>query len=284
MMNLDRDYSSSNDSKTVTPGSYVPTPPGKANLKTQEVYDMLGHYYPDFNEKRNRYSGEGKAKGSPALVPPGQDNFVTNRGQELTPAAVMETHCNRIQDRRSVSSPHIVIGDHDKFVTDRRTVGAQGDHSQDQDPLFSNQVDLNHLQLQQKNSPYVFTFGENFDPCQPNLDLIQSRSRSPVENYVRRGGSSVTPSKIPIKETYIVKTPTNNSRTSDKTLASSEKKSSGSKIPRPDSCKKILPPRPDKSNKTSINQRTSGSKLSAKVPVNSLKLMHPINKAGWDES
>ena len=112
----------------------------------------------------------------------------------------METHCNRIQDRRSVSSPQIVIGDHDKFVTDRRTVGAQGDHSQDQDPLFSNQVDLNHLQLQQKNSPYVFTFGENFDPSQPNLDLIQSRS--PVENYVRRGGSSVTPSKIPIKETY----------------------------------------------------------------------------------
>ena len=277
LMILDRNYSSSNDSKTVTPGSYVPTPPGKANINTQEVYDMLGHYYPDFNQKRNRYSGER----SPALVPPGLDVFVTSRGQELSPAVVMETHCNKIQDRRSVSSPHIVIEDHDKFVTDRLTVRDQSGNSPDQDDLFSNQIDLRHLQLEQKTSPYIFTFDKNFDHSQPN-PVANTSSRSPVENYVKRGGSNVTPSKIPIKKTYIIKTPTNNSKTSDKTPSSSEKKLSGSKIPRPDSSgKKILPPRRESNSKTSLKQRISGPKLSDKLPMNNLKLM-PRHQSSQD--
>ena len=272
VMILDRDYSSSNDSKTVTPGSYAPTPPGKANIKTQEVYDMLGHYYPDFNQKRNRHSGEGRAKRSPVLVPPGLDNFVTSRGQELSPAAVMDTHCNKIQDRKSFSSPQIVIGDHDQFVTDRKASEDQDDH------LFSNQVDLCHLQLEQKTSPYIFTFDKNFDPCQPNLDVNQSRS--PLANYVRRGGSNVTPSKIPIKKTYIINTPTNISTTTDKTQTSSEKKSSGSKLPRPDSGKKTLPPRRESNSKV-IRQRNSGSKLSDKLPINNLTLV-PKHQSGRD--
>ena len=268
LMILDRNYSSSNDSKTVTPGSYVPTPPGKANINTQEVYDMLGHYYPDFNQKRNRYSGEG----SPALVPPGQDIFVTSRGQELSPAAVMETHCNKIQVRKSFSSPQIVIGDHDQFVTDRLAAGDQSANSQDRDPLFSNQVDLHHLQLEPKTSPYIFTFDKNYDHSLPNL--VDNQSRSPVANYIRRGGSNVTPTKIPIKTTYIVKTPTNNPTESDRTQMSSEKKLSGSKIPRPDSSgKKILPPRRESNSKTSIKKSTSGIKLSDKLPVKNLTLL-----------
>ena len=41
---LDRNYSSStNDSKTITPGSCVASPPLKSNLKTQDIYKLYDH-------------------------------------------------------------------------------------------------------------------------------------------------------------------------------------------------------------------------------------------------
>ena len=45
---LDRNYSSStNDSKTITPGSCVASPPSKSNLKTQDIKKLYYHYYPN---------------------------------------------------------------------------------------------------------------------------------------------------------------------------------------------------------------------------------------------
>ena len=51
---LNRNYSSStNDSKTITPGSCVASPPLKSNLQTQDIYKLYDHYYPNIEEKEN---------------------------------------------------------------------------------------------------------------------------------------------------------------------------------------------------------------------------------------
>ena len=49
---LDRNYSSStNESKTITPGSCVASPQFKSNLNTQDINKMFCQYYPNVEEK-----------------------------------------------------------------------------------------------------------------------------------------------------------------------------------------------------------------------------------------
>ena len=51
---LDRNYSSStNDSKIITPGSCVTSPPIKSNLKTQDINKLYDHYYPNIEDKES---------------------------------------------------------------------------------------------------------------------------------------------------------------------------------------------------------------------------------------
>ena len=51
---LDRNYSSStNESKTITPGSCVASPQLKSNLNTQDINKMYYQYYPNMEEKES---------------------------------------------------------------------------------------------------------------------------------------------------------------------------------------------------------------------------------------
>ena len=170
--------------------------------------------------------------------------YVTNRGEELSPVADIRTHCNKIQGRRSVSSPQIVISQHDQHVTDRRTI-SQFNHSEEN--IFNNQEG----QPQPSTSPGVFTFNENFDPSKPNTMVSE---KSPIARYHRKRSdlSVITPSRIPIKQTYIVdKTPFNGicdekEAYGDHNQTNSIEKKSHSKIPRPESAKKQMPPKQPK--------------------------------------
>ena len=81
--------SSSNDSKTIIPGFKITSPNPKSNLTTQDI-DRLYKYY--CTESRRKEPGANFKKKrrieshSPAMVAPGSDIFVTNRGEELSPA------------------------------------------------------------------------------------------------------------------------------------------------------------------------------------------------------
>ena len=59
---LDRNYSSStNESKTITPGSCVASPQSKSNLNTQDINKMYYQYYPNMEEKNSSgYSNQNK--------------------------------------------------------------------------------------------------------------------------------------------------------------------------------------------------------------------------------
>ena len=254
--------SSTNETKTMTPGSVQESPcPVKSNLKSQDLvklYDKYGIH----SAKKPRPERGGADDESPMLVVPGGEQFVTRRGQVLSPAADMVTHCNKIQTRRSVSSPQIVITNHDQYVTDRRTV----DVSDNIETSFIQNQD-SHQQHVTNTSPYVFTFDTNFDPGRPKLMLSD---KSPLARYNSRRGESVTPCKIPIKNTYIVTTPLSDySMCYDPT--SSEKKS---RIPRPESAKKILPPKPPRTNDTNKDFNNWENMNNGKNLVNSLKMQN----------
>ena len=162
---LDRNYSSStNDSKTITPGSCVASPPSKSNLKTQDIKKLYYHYYPNFEEK-----------------------------ESITENLVQED------------------------LNDNENIGTM--------PGLSNDTGN-----KSQNSPEVFKFDGNFDPSQPQRQSLSEKS--PLSRYQKKRGSiNITPSKIPMKETYFIG-PTN----LDSSVPHEKSKSnSASRIPRPNS-------------------------------------------------
>ena len=313
-MILSRDnYSSSstNDTKTITPGSCVASPQipptqvrRKSLLTTQDVYKLYHHYYPNTDDNSSRAASKDSLNAaarkcyprntvldnaeaaSPQLIAPGQDVFVTNRGEELSPAAVMETHCNKIQSRRSVSSPQIIITNHDQFVTERGTGGVR-DKSQEQSFGFETSVS-NKTQHHESQHPHTspnnfFQFHKNQDDPSPgvckNPSLESSwSSNCPIARYQQQRGSSasVTPSKIPIKQTYrLEKTPTNKHVEND--VPSSSGKKSASKIPKSDSYQPMLPPKPQPRISKSPKEATLKEKGNKRNLVDSLTMIHKSN-------
>lgn len=232
----DRNLSTStNDSKTITPGPQVGSPHPKSNLKTQDIYKLYSHYFPESRRMEPRVCFKKRRKSeilSPALVAPGTDAFVTNRGEELSPA-VLEIHSKKIQNRRSVSSPVIIIQNHEEFVTDRKAVDTEDLNDKN---IFET-IPLGDKSQEHQNSLEAFQFNMKFDPRQPQKQSISEKS--PLARYQqKRGSSNVTPSKIPMKESYILKSPS-----ISKNSNYLEKEDSTSKFPRPSSGNKILPPR-----------------------------------------
>ena len=299
MMILDRNHSSStNESKTITPGSCVVSPQlpdttvRKSKINTQDIYKLYHHYYSHTEDNSSRaaskdsltvvarqyYPKHGHSEASPQLMmaPGDRDKFVTSRGDQLSPAPIMETHCNKIQTRRSVSSPHIAITGHDQFVTDRKTLPPVNDLSHEQSSFgFQTSAEVHHQESNPPNpnqpSSNVFQFNHEFDPGEPHVEVWSTNS--PAARYHQTSGSKQTPSKIPIrtsneksKETPSkMISPTNSSVTS-----SGKKPTSASKIPRLNS-KPLLPPKPKPRN---ISPREKEiPERSNKNLVNSLKMM-----------
>ena len=220
---------------------------------------MCADYYPEYSRPPHH-----PRVPWPAVA--GHDKFVTTRGEQLSPAALLEAgHCNKIQTRRSVSSPHLAISDHDQHVTERRGPDTAADSSQDQTTSFQAG---GQQQIVAGDGRHIFSFEDNqISPGQPLI-------LSPHEKYrVTRGASNATPSKIPLRETYKVNTPTKDAQLKSK---SSSGEKSASKLPRPNV---MMPPRSERSRKVTADSGARTTTLSMasldlnhKVPINSLKL------------
>ena len=188
---------STNDTKTITPGSVC----SPNMVDTPQIERMVAHYQEQDRRKLQEAAGVSRGRES-RETQQSKPSYISYRGQELSPA-LLPSHQGKVNVRGSVSSPNIVITGHDQFVTDRRTFSPA--------PCFD-----------ERNT--VFRFDDRFNPGQPHL-LGKPRTSEVIK--------STTPSKIPVSETFMIdKTPGNGKMNGEKTPSSSGKKSA-SRIPRP---------------------------------------------------
>ena len=248
---------STNDTKTITPGSVF-----SSNVNTPDIMKMAKAYQEQDRRRREeelfRASFEDQSLEKSAVTPESslaRPDHVSVRGEENSPYLAILSHQGKVINRRSVSSPNIAISGHDQHVTDRRSQNQQNPHS-----------------------PENFRFDNNFNPSCPRL----------LEDFHRKNTKTTTPSKIPISQAYLIdKTPLREGVTEvEKTPGSSEKKKSASKIPRPESTKKkekkdlVLPPRSQRVTNYEENiQRNSKNENGERSHnlQNSLKLVQHAN-------
>ena len=249
----DRNHSNStNDTKTITPGSVF-----SSNIDTPEIMKMAEGYKEQDRRRRQEEEEQSFATSSvtpePALAKP---DHISNRREETSPYLAIASHQENVSMRGTESSPNIAISGHDQHVTSRTSVLPEDDQSP---------------------NPNHFMFGE-----------MNLSSPMVLENVPTKNTYTITPSpsKIPTRQAYLSKTPSKeNGEEGEKTPGSSGKKLSASKIPRLDSGKKLekkerkLPPRSQKPTNYEENlQRTNQDKGLERPQYlqNSLKLV-PTN-------
>ena len=236
---------STNDTKTITPGSVC----SPNMVDTPHIERMVAQYQEQDRRKLQEAAGvsfDPPSRGRESReTQQSKPSYISYRGQDLSPAILPQScHQGKVNVRGSVSSPNIVITGHDQFVTDRRTFSPA--------PCFD-----------ERNTGTVFRFDDRFNPGQPHL-LEKPRNSEVIK--------STTPSKIPVSETFMIdQTPGNDGKMNGEKTPSSSGKKSASRIPR------LLPPRSEaKTNYDQVIEKPDQDKGGESFKLqDSLKLLPP---------